>query len=372
MVKPQGGVKSSKKVQPPFLSHEFVIQNHGDIMSCIVMVFIVGLMFAPTHALSSLFIAPQYNGTYIEPASGEGSQDREIHGYLSGVYDLPAIFFYSICWVVVHAVVQEYGLDKLNKKTHLSKISSFKFGESFHQVFFTVYSIGHALYLIAERSDDFIDFRNLWVGYPFNHRVMSAAFKIFYILQISYWVHQFPEFYLQKLKREEMRQKSFQSVVHIIFISTAYFLNFTRVGLVLIILEYLIQLIFHFARLTHFLGRKTLSTPLFKTFNIVFVLGRIGSVVVVVITFWYGLRQVESPFIDISAGNFNTPVVRLNVLLGVILLQLYLLYAFVSFHLSRFRENNAKKEKKKVSVAAALPKKEKKRQDSEGDSKKKN
>lgn len=30
---------------PPILSHEFVIQNHADIVSCIAMVFVVGLMF---------------------------------------------------------------------------------------------------------------------------------------------------------------------------------------------------------------------------------------------------------------------------------------------------------------------------------------
>lgn len=30
---------------PPILSHEFVIQNHADIVSCVAMVFVVGLMF---------------------------------------------------------------------------------------------------------------------------------------------------------------------------------------------------------------------------------------------------------------------------------------------------------------------------------------
>lgn len=29
----------------PILSHEFVITNHGDIVSCICMVFMMGLMF---------------------------------------------------------------------------------------------------------------------------------------------------------------------------------------------------------------------------------------------------------------------------------------------------------------------------------------
>jgi translocating chain-associated membrane protein 1 len=37
------GRKSSNK-NPPFLSHEFVIQNHADIVSCIALVFVIGLM----------------------------------------------------------------------------------------------------------------------------------------------------------------------------------------------------------------------------------------------------------------------------------------------------------------------------------------
>lgn len=41
-VKPAIGRKPNKN--PPILSHEFVIQNHADIVSCMVMVFLVGLM----------------------------------------------------------------------------------------------------------------------------------------------------------------------------------------------------------------------------------------------------------------------------------------------------------------------------------------
>lgn len=40
--KPFGGKKDKKN--PPILSHEFVIQNHADIVSCVAMVFVVGLM----------------------------------------------------------------------------------------------------------------------------------------------------------------------------------------------------------------------------------------------------------------------------------------------------------------------------------------
>lgn len=41
-VKPAIGRKPNKN--PPIFSHEFVIQNHADIVSCVVMVFLVGLM----------------------------------------------------------------------------------------------------------------------------------------------------------------------------------------------------------------------------------------------------------------------------------------------------------------------------------------
>ena len=42
-IKPGLARKSSSK-NPPFLSHEFVIVNHADIVSCVAMVFVVGLM----------------------------------------------------------------------------------------------------------------------------------------------------------------------------------------------------------------------------------------------------------------------------------------------------------------------------------------
>ena len=43
VVKRRGASKN-----PPILSHEFVIQNHADIVACVAMVFVVGLMFQVT------------------------------------------------------------------------------------------------------------------------------------------------------------------------------------------------------------------------------------------------------------------------------------------------------------------------------------
>ncbi len=45
LTKIMGIRRPNKTKNPPIFSHEFVIQNHADIVSCIAMVFVIGLMF---------------------------------------------------------------------------------------------------------------------------------------------------------------------------------------------------------------------------------------------------------------------------------------------------------------------------------------
>ena len=82
----------------PYLSHEFVIQNHGDIVTCIMMVFTVGLMFQISTPLSSVFIMPAHQ-----------IADSTLLDY--GLQDLGLVIFYTLAVIVFHAVVQEYVLD---------------------------------------------------------------------------------------------------------------------------------------------------------------------------------------------------------------------------------------------------------------------
>lgn len=122
MVKP---IRKNPNKNPPILSHEFVIQNHADIVSCIAMVFVIGLMipvslrfsfqlpnflsnlilffFQTTAPLASLFIVLQNNVTEPEP----GTHIL----YMPGVTDLCTVIFYSLICIVIHAIAQEYCLD---------------------------------------------------------------------------------------------------------------------------------------------------------------------------------------------------------------------------------------------------------------------
>lgn len=323
-----------KKKSPPIFSHEFVIQNHGDIISCIIMFIMLGFMFNATTGLAQVFIVPQYNDTITLPSETE---PRLL--YKSGFRDLLTIFFYTLVWIAVHCAFQEYIFDKIQRRLHLSKTRQVKFNESGHMAVFGIYSMIHAGSILNELAIH-KDFTRIWIGYPELHRHFPLSTKLFFIFQISYWLHQLPEFYFQKLKREEI----FNRLGYIIIFTTAtcffYFANFTRLGLALLFLEYLSQALFHSSRLLYFTGKVQLSSTAFKPWNFVFMITRLVTIVLAVITLWYGHRQNEVAFVDPESGNFNTKLIRINSLLAVVLIQLWMLFNFSTFHIARWREKS--------------------------------
>lgn len=50
--------------------------------------------------------------------------------YTVGWKDSCAVFFYTLIAIVMHALVQEYALDKITRKLHLSKIRHSKFNDA--------------------------------------------------------------------------------------------------------------------------------------------------------------------------------------------------------------------------------------------------
>lgn len=57
--KPTFGSRKDKK-NPPILSHEFVIQNHADVVSCVAMVFVVGLMLQVSQQIFEINQCPEF------------------------------------------------------------------------------------------------------------------------------------------------------------------------------------------------------------------------------------------------------------------------------------------------------------------------
>ena len=99
--------KSSSSLS--YFSHEFIIQNHGDIATCACMLFVVGLMFQSTAPFASSFIAPKYNLTDMESVQAQKNPIVILFAY--GPKDFCLLFFYALGAIIFHAIIQEYVLD---------------------------------------------------------------------------------------------------------------------------------------------------------------------------------------------------------------------------------------------------------------------
>ena len=121
------------------------------------------------------------------------------------------------------------------------------------------------------------------------------------------------------------------AVLYLAFIVSAYFLRFTRLALVLLVIHYISEAIFHVCRLLAYSEKTSISNKLFKFGDLVFVLARLSSVILSVLTFWFGLAKLpaEQQVFDLETGNFNTGLIRLNSLIAVCLLQAFLMWNFI-------------------------------------------
>lgn len=312
-----------------YLSHDFIIKNHGDIATCICMVFIVGLMFQVTSPLASVFIAPKHNVT-------EGDATTKVL-YSYGMKDICLVLFYTIAAVIFHAVIQEYALDKLMKKVRLSKTKASKFNESGQLVAFYTFSVIWAANVFKEENF-FQSVNFLWTGYP--HASLTFMTKFFFIIQMSYWLHVFPEFYFQKVKREDIQSKTVFALANFIICAVFYVLNLTRIGMVLIFIDNVTNLLFHVSRLLHFSEKNKISSISFNIYNVLFVTARLSASILSIFVFWFGLKSSNVNSIKIEEGNFNTGAIRMVVLGSILVFQAWMMWNFILFQFKKLRENS--------------------------------
>ncbi|XP_015118659.1 translocating chain-associated membrane protein 1 [Diachasma alloeum] len=340
------GRKTSNK-NPPILSHEFIIQNHADIVSCVAMVFVVGLMVQVTSPWAYTFIALHHNVS----ETAEPDAPWQPQKYSTGWKDACAVFFYFLITIVMHAVIQEYILDKLSKRLHLSKIKLAKFNESSQLLVFYVLSAIWGIDIII-RDNLLLEMPSLWVNYP---SLMSFSLKLFFVGQLAYWLHCYPELYFQKIKRESIPKVVVEATLGFVFTLAGYLLNFQHITVILLVLHFIGDALQHGARLVHIVYRREQTTKLaFGIANAVYIFSRISTILFSLLFYVYGLSQVEST-LDISAGIFNIPAIRFSAFGAVALFQAYLIYAFSKRQIQRARENGG------PVVSKAKPKQQKPR-----------
>ncbi|XP_005016436.3 translocating chain-associated membrane protein 1-like 1 isoform X1 [Anas platyrhynchos] len=335
---------------PPVLSPEFVLQNHADAASYLAVGILLGLMFEVTAKYVIIFITVQYNVTYTIDDKSE-----HVNFYEYGPKDIATIFFYMLIAIILHAVIQDYILDKINRRLHLSKTKHSKFNESGQLAFFYLFSfVWGASILNAEEFT--VNPTLLWKDYP--HSRMLFQVKFFYICQIAYWLHALSELYFQKIRKEDIPRQLCYICLYIAHISGAYILNLQRLGLILMVPHYLVELIFHASRLFYFSDENKQKG--FTVWALLFVMVRLLTLTLSVLTFGFGLAKVENPGFSIADGNFNVLSVRISCLGAVCLTQAWMMWKFINFQLKKWREHIKKQipKKKITNTKNKLTKKE--------------
>ncbi|XP_009887280.1 PREDICTED: translocating chain-associated membrane protein 2 [Charadrius vociferus] len=293
-----------------------------------------------------LFILPQYNVS-VPTADGELVQ------YHYGLKDLVTILFYIFIAIILHAVVQEYALDKINRRLHLSKVKHSKFNESGQLVAFHLTSMVWCLYVVV--TEGYISNpRSLWENYP--HVYLPFQVKFFYLCQLAYWLHALPELYFQKVRKEEIPRQLRCIALYLVHIAGAYLLNLTRLGLILLLLQYLAEFFFHMARLVYFTDEN--NEKLFNVWAVVFVVTRLFTLTLYILVIGFGLPRVENQALDPERGNFfsflfNNILFRMSVLLLVCLFQASVMWRFIHFQLRRWREYWNEQSSRKRAAASA-------------------
>jgi translocating chain-associated membrane protein 1 len=314
------GSKYSIKTLP---IHEFIIQNHADIALCFAMLFIIGLMMQVTAPFAYMFIALHHS---VNSEQNIGmSVAPEVTLYTYGWKDVCAVLFYFLVCIVMHAIIQECVLDKISRKLNLSKVKHSKFSESGQLLLFYLGSVvwsGDIIY----REKYALNISSLCEGYPHE---MVFMLKFFFVVQVSYWLHCYPEVYVQKAKRQ-MPARTTYATLGLVYVLGAYLLNFSRVATCLLALHYTSEALFHAARLIYLLGKKENGSKAgYYIANAAFLLVRVGSIVLSFRAFGYDL--------SIESGNYNALAIRMAALTAVCLLQAWLMWNFIAFHLKRYR-----------------------------------
>jgi translocating chain-associated membrane protein 1 len=314
-------------------------------------------MFQITTPLASVFIAPKHNVTELETSA------KVLYTY--GAKDICLVLFYTLAAVIFHAIIQEYILDKLMKKVRLSKTRASKFNESGQLAAFYLLMVIWAANVFKDEGY-FQSVSFFWTEYP--NVSLTFMTKFFFILQMSYWIHVFPEFYFQKVKKEDIPSKTTFAIANFVICAVIYVLNLTRIGMVLIFIDNLTNLLFHVSRILHFSGKNKISSISFSIYNVLFVVARLAASILSIFVFWFGLKNSNIERINFEAGNFNTGLVRMAVLSSILAFQAWMMWNFILFQFKKLRENNKPSVVSPLKQTKMQTRKQTKSEDESGDS----
>ncbi|XP_055972876.1 translocating chain-associated membrane protein 1-like 1 [Sorex fumeus] len=313
---------------PPVLSHEFILQNHADLVACVGMFFVLGLMFEGTAEVSIVFLTLQH-GVTVPAAQDRAAEARSLYCY--GVKDLATVFFYMLVAVILHAAFQDYVLDRFNRRMQFPKPKQSRFNEAGQfSAFYLVSCVWGTLVLISENC--LADPTLMWRAQP--HKMMTFQMKFFYISQLAYWFHALPELYFQRTKKQDLPRQLIYIGLHLFHIAGAYLLYLNHLGLVLLMLHYFVEFLYHVCDLFYFSDEKF---PKERSLWAIIV-GRLVTLIVSVVTAGFHLSGERSRDPEAFAANVNVLAAKIAVLSSSFTIQAYVTWNLLMAQLQRWME----------------------------------
>lgn len=258
--------------------------------------------------------------------------------YTYGHNDIFIVTFYCLICIIIHGLIQQYLLDRSARKLHLSRIKHSKFNESGQLLIFYTISTIWALDLLRKERLTKASLAETIGG---KQDELTYGVKFFFINQIAYWAHCFPQFYLDRIRKEEIPQKAFYVSLYLVSLLGAYLLNITRLTLVLVVLNYTAEALFHFARLLYFKQNNDLHPLIFNIWNLVFVVVRLASITLSVLVLAFNLGGITYPAttdgLPTVSQIVDSAILRMAILFVIFALQIHLMWKYLVFHLARMR-----------------------------------
>jgi len=315
-----------KQKNPPIFSHEFVIENHADILAVVLMVILGGYMFTKTKEFFKIFTEFQYVVKAAVEVNEDGEEVPADKTDADPTFDRGTLDFLILSCIVqlviiLQAIVKDYVLDKNSKRFRLSRTKLSRFNESCQLLLWFVISTVWSFNMI--KDDKLVDdVASIWLKYP--ETAMSWSVKLYMLTQIAYWLAMFPSLYFQKVRAEECSYRLKYYSLHLLFAASTYFLYMWKLAIILTFVHSLCEAFYHLSKLAESCEKKQLATYSNTAWLFMYPFTRIMVIGSSVFVFLLGLPEAEN-----QEGRFNIPLVRYACVAVVCISQLVLLYTFV-------------------------------------------
>lgn len=263
VVKPPSRRKKDK--DPPIFTHDWFIVNHGDLFAGVLLLVFAGSMisWSPAIGFSNMLLFLNYEKN-ITDESGDILQ-RE--AFSTGFLDYLQAVFYVNGFIVVHCIYQEYLIDKVIKRLrNASNKLRQSTQDAFHGWLWHATNSFFAFRLVMESPINWFQ----TADYPFNFQLPFNV-KMFFICQFAYWLHNIPELYLSRAKKEQFIPVIKMSCLYLIALGIAYETYTWKLAILLTLFDSAGKSVFHLARLFKYYDYD-LKDHFFKIWNVLGIL----------------------------------------------------------------------------------------------------